>query len=335
MIRIAVIGIGVMGSNHARVANELAGAELVAVADVVEERARQGARLYNVPAYTDHKVLLKKERPDAVIVATPTQAHYQVTLDALEAGCHVLVEKPIASTLNEAEAMIKAAQAAHRILMVGHIERFNPAVIELKRRLRAGELGGVFQILARRLGPFPLQILDVGVAVDLATHDIDIMCYLLGDRITSVFAETRRQVHASHEDLLSGIMRFKSGILGVLEVNWLTPTKIRELYLTGERGMFVLNYLTQDLYFYENATTDTMEWGALSVLRGVSEGAMIRHVIRKKEPLRAEQEAFLVAVLGEQDEQEQLASGAESLYALKIALALAKSGQEGRVIEID
>lgn len=331
MIKIAVIGVGVMGRNHARVANDLPEAKLVAIADVVEETAKQVAELYGVPAYTDHKALLKKERPDAVIIATPTREHYRLTLDALDAGCHVLVEKPIASAINEGEAMIEAALDAHRILMVGHIERFNPAVIELKQRLKTGELGCVFQSLARRLGPFPTQILDVGVAVDLATHDIDIMCYLLNDKITRVYAETRRQLHSSHEDLLIGMLHFKSGILGVLEVNWLTPTKIRELYVTGERGMFMLDYLTQDLYFYENAATNTTEWGVLSVMRGVSEGAMIRYAIRKKEPLRAEQEAFLAAIAGE---QQQLPRGTESVYALKIALALTKSGQDGRVIEI-
>ena len=247
MTRIAVVGVGAMGRNHARVCKEIPGAELVGVADMDADLAEQISQLHGGQPYQDYRRMIEAERPDAVIIAVPTNAHFEVASDLLNAGCHVLIEKPIAATNKEARELVEMADRLGLILMVGHIERFNPAIIELKRRLEAGELGRTFQINARRLGPFPARIRDVGVVVDLATHDIDIMRYLTGSEVTRVYAEAKREVHTSNEDLFTGIMRFVDGTLGLLEINWLTPTKIRELFVTGERGMYRVDYLTQDL----------------------------------------------------------------------------------------
>ena len=122
------------------------------------------------------------------------------------------------------------------MLTVGHIERFNPAIRELRRRLAAGELGRIFQIHATRLGPFPARIRDVGVVVDLAPHDLDVMRYLVGSEPIRLYAETERRIHTEHEDLFIGIMKFANGVVGMLDINWLTPTKRRTLTVTGERG---------------------------------------------------------------------------------------------------
>ena len=138
-------------------------------------------------------------------------------------------------------------------LTVGHIERFNPAVVELQARLRAGELGRVFQVHARRVGPFPERVRDVGVVLDLAPHDIDVMRFLLDSEVARVQAETEQRINTEHEDMLAGVLRFANGVVGVLDINWLTPTKIRELSVLGERGMFVVDYLARELTFYENA----------------------------------------------------------------------------------
>ena len=151
----------------------------------------------------------------------------------------------------------------------------------------------MFQIDAHRQGPFPARIKDVGVVIDLAVHDLDVMRYVSGAEVVRVYAETERRIHSTREDLLTGLVRLSDGTIGTLTINWLTPTKIRELYVTGECGMFRVDYLTQDLYFFENATANGGDWETLRALRGVSEGRMIRHVVAKKEPLRAEQEAFL------------------------------------------
>jgi len=191
--RVAVIGAGVMGRNHVRVLRELGEVDLVAVADANLDAAIKVAGIHGTRGYGSHKELFAQEKPDAVIVAAPTNNHHALVVDALDAGCHVLVEKPIAATLEEADDLVARAAAAKRVLAVGHIERYNPAVIELKRRLADGQLGRVFQMNARRLGPFPQRIRDVGVVVDLATHDIDVMRYLTGSEIVRVYAETKEE----------------------------------------------------------------------------------------------------------------------------------------------
>ena len=262
-------------------------------------------------------------------MAVPTEFHARVALDALEASCHVLIEKPIAATEEQARELIERAAALERKLMVGHIVRFDPAVQELKRRLDVGELGRIFQVRCRRLGPFPARVQDVGVVIDLATHDLDMIRHLTGQEAVRVYAETEQEIHSEHEDLLIGTVRMADGTLGVLDINWLTPTKVRELTVTGERGMFRVDHLMQDLYFYENAETDGERWSAISLLRGVSEGRMIRYPVRKYEPLKAELESFVRAVV---DDGPVPVDGKDGLAALKLARALIRSGREGRPI---
>ena len=228
--------------------------------------------------------------------------------------------------------MIERAAELGRILAVGHIERYNPAVIELKRRLDAGELGGIFQVHARRLGPFPARVRDVGVVVDLAPHDLDIMRYLTGKEVERLYAETEQEIHTAHEDLFSGLIRFEDGVIGILNINWLTPTKVREVTVTGQRGMFLANLLTQDLYFYENEEAGDLDWNHLSLLRGVGEGQMVRLRMRRREPLRVELETFVAVARGEQGE---VVSGDDGLIALQLAQALVQSGQEHRVIVVE
>jgi predicted dehydrogenase len=328
MLRAAVIGVGAMGAHHARVYNEMEAVELVAVADAQRERAEAVGRRFKVPFYDDYRAMLVQEQPQLVSVAVPTFLHHRVALEAIRRGVHVLVEKPIASTVDEAREMIQAAHEQGVKLAVGHIERFNPAVIELKKRLERGELGRVFLIHARRLGPFPERIQDMGVVIDLAAHDLDVMLYLLGKEVERIYAETTRWIHTRHEDLLCGLLRFRDGALGLLDINRLTPTKIRELTVTGEKGMFVVNYLTQDLCFYENTYT-AGNWDSLSILKGVGEGNMVKLSIARKEPLRAELEAFVQAVASDQPPPVR---GEDGLKVLELALQMVRSGEEHRVL---
>jgi UDP-N-acetylglucosamine 3-dehydrogenase len=337
MIRAAVIGVGAMGRNHARVYDEMLDVDLVAIADANADTVREVARLRHAPAFTSYHELLNQARPDIVSVAVPTTHHHQVVRDALDAGCHVLVEKPIAENLDQGRDMIACAAEVGRVLAVGHIERYNPAIVELKRRLRAGELGRIFQLHARRLGPFPARVRDVGVIVDLATHDLDIMRFLTGAEVCRLYAETEQQIHTAREDLFSGLVRFEDGTLGVLDINWLTPSKVRELSVTGQGGMFLANLLTQDLYLFENDEANGLDWNHLSLLRGVSEGRMVRLQLRRKEPLRAELEAFAAAALSPfaaaGDEGLTVVSGEDGLAALQLAQALIEAGQACRIVE--
>jgi len=330
-LRVAVIGIGAMGRNHARVYGDIPGVQLVGVADTDTEMAADIARRYGGQVYANYRQMLDEQRPDAVTVAVPTIDHLEVALEVIERGIHLLIEKPIAFSVEEGQQLIDAADEAGVKLMVGHIERFNPAVLALKHRLEDGQLGRVFQLDARRQGPFPARVKDVGVVIDLAVHDLDVMRYVTGREVKRVFAETERRIHSSREDLLSGLVRFEQGIVGTLMINWLTPIKIRELFVTGERGMFQVDYLQQDLYFYENADAPTVEWPFRN-LRGVSEGKMIRYVVAKREPLLIEQEAFLAAIRGESAIP---VTGQDGLQALELAQAVVASGLDHRVVELN
>jgi predicted dehydrogenase len=331
VIKVAVIGVGAMGRNHARVCSELPNVELIGVADSDAQAAGVVAKRYGGRIYTNYTQLLDQQKPDAVIIAVPTLDHLTVALQVIQRKIHLLIEKPIAFSVDEGQQIITAAEQASVQLMVGHIERFNPAVIALKAHLADGELGRVFQIDARRQGPFPARVKDVGVVIDLAVHDLDVMRYVSGAEVARVYAETEQRIHSTREDLLTSLIRLDDGTIGTLTINWLTPTKIRELYVTGECGMFRVDYLTQDLYFFENATAISGDWETLRVLRGVSEGRMIRHVVAKKEPLRAEQEAFLAAVRGEAP---VAVTGRDGLKALELAQAVVASGLEHRAISL-
>ena len=172
---------------------------------------------------------------DAVSVVVPTKLHKQVVLDALDAGMQVLVEKPIADTTENAEMMIEAAKKAGKVLMIGHIERFNPAVIRLKEIINSGILGKIVSISTKRVGPYNPRIRDVGVILDIGVHDIDIISYLYGKKINSVYAIAGADIH-SFEDHASIILRMDHNFAGVVETNWLTPHKVRQLTAIGVKG---------------------------------------------------------------------------------------------------
>lgn len=320
-----------MGANHARVYTELDSVQLVAVSDSNADRLQFIAEKYKVCVYTDYRDLLVKEKPDVVSIVVPTKDHVAVALDCVRAGAHLLIEKPIASTVGEAQIIINAARIANCKLMGGHIVRFNPAVMEMKKRLDADELGRIFQIVCRREGPFPARIRDVGVVVDLAPHDIDIIRYLSGSDLIRLYAETEKRIHTEHEDLMIAIMRLQNGITAALNINWLTPAKIREITVVGEKGMFKVDDLTQDLYFYENSLAVQEIWDSLKTISGVNPGKMIRFAIDRVEPLKKEIFSFVQAI---ENDSIMPVSGEDGLQALRIASALVESGLSHQVIEL-
>ncbi|HOT92229.1 MAG TPA: Gfo/Idh/MocA family oxidoreductase [Anaerolineae bacterium] len=330
-LKAAVIGVGAMGRNHARVYTEIPQTRLVGVADVNPEMGQQVAAKHGVPAYEDYRELLEREKPDVVTIAVPTRYHLEVAETAMAAGADVLVEKPIAATVEEARALIEVAQTLGRRLMVGHIVRFSPVIQALKEHLAAGELGKIFQMVCRRVGPFPPRVRDVGVVVDLAPHDLDVMRFISGAEPLRVYAETEQRIHTEHEDLMTALLRFDNDMTGLLDINWLTPQKVREVVVLGEQGMFRADDLMQDLFFYENAEVNGSAWSHLSILKGVSEGRMVRYPIRRYEPLRAELEAFTSAVLSNAP---MPVSGADGLAALRLALVIVESGKRHQVIEV-
>jgi UDP-N-acetylglucosamine 3-dehydrogenase len=318
-LRAAVIGLGMMGRAHVRVWDELVeGVELIAVADPDPQALRDATGSRDVRGYADAAALLEAEDLDLVSVAVPTSLHLATVVAALDAGSHVLVEKPIAATRAEAEQMIEAARAAGRMLTVGHVERFNPAVRELRRRLAADELGRIFEIRATRLGPFPARVRDVGVVVDLAPHDLDVMRFLLASDPVRLYAETEQRIHTDHEDLFVGLLKFANGVIGVLDINWLTPTKQRTLTVTGERGMYAADYLAQELIYYPNPSSE-----------GGPEGARVEREIVRREPLAIELDEFAQAA---RDGGQPPVDPHEAMVALLLARAMVESARTNTVI---
>lgn len=320
-LRAGVIGAGIMGRNHIRVYSEMNNIKLSAIADPVLDSLKRSASLHTINCYADYKEMLAKEELDLVSLAAPTNLHFPIARDVIRRGVNILIEKPLASSVEEGKELIALAKERGVILGVGHVERYNPVINELKNRMAAGILGKVFQITIRRIGPFPDRIKDVGVLLDLSTHDIDLLNYLTEARVERACTESARHLHAKYEDLAVSTLRFSNGIIGILIENWLSPLKVREVAVNGERGMLLADLLTQDLFFYEN-NYSIGDWASLNIFRGMSEGNMTRFHLQRGEPLRLELAAFADAI---QNQQAFRANGEDGLNALEIAVGLSNS----------
>lgn len=325
-MKVAVIGVGSMGENHARIYTHYEDVKLVAVADNNLEHAEKVARRYNTKAYLHYQEMLECEEIDAVSIAVPTKLHYEVAMYSLNKKKHVLLEKPIATSESEAEEIIACAKKNNVKLMIGHIERFNTAVLELKKRLEKGELGEIYKIDVQRIGPFPLRIADVGVIIDLSVHDLDIIDYLFGMNPTRIYAETQQKLRSDHEDSVTALLRYGNEIQAVLNINYLSPTKTRQLKVFGKKGMFKVNYLDQILYFYENTGFGSDDWNS------VTEGDMKKIKFPKKEPLQLEINSFISCI---KNDTTPPVTGEHGLKVLKIANLLLKSAREQKIIDVE
>jgi UDP-N-acetylglucosamine 3-dehydrogenase len=330
-MNIGVIGAGRMGAFHIETLEKIESTQLVAIAEPNESLARERIGRRPIAWFADYRDMISRPEVEAVCICAPSNRHAEISLDAIAAGKHVFVEKPIATTLQDGLRMAAAARVAGVKLMVGHIERFNPAVAKLADLIAEGRVGQVFRVHATRVGPLPTRILDAGVTIDLATHDLDIMQYVLGRAITSIYAEGSRYLHPTQEDMISCLLRFgDDGPMGLLDVNWLTPEKRRELTVIGESGMLSASYLTQDVWFTESVTAPT-GWDELARVRGDAEGAAVRFALRRVEPLKAELEAFADCVL---DDTLEPVSAHEGCRALAAALAVRDSAANARPVKL-
>lgn len=327
-LRIGVIGLGMMGRHHVRVARELDGVDLVAVADAQGDPHGVAASLPVLGSVSE----LIACGIDAAVVAVPTGFHEAVALELADAGVHALVEKPIASDSPAGERIAAAFESNGLVGAVGHIERFNPALQDLRRRLESGELGDIYQIATRRQGPFPARIADVGVVKDLGTHDIDLTAWLAQSPYESIAARTSIRSGREHEDMVSAAGQLRNGIITNHLVNWLSPMKERVTVVTGERGAFVADTITADLTFFENGTYTT-EWEQVAAFRGVSEGSMTRFALSKREPLRSEHEAFRDAILGISQDIVTMREGLATLRVAEAVVASAASGETKTLVD--
>ena len=236
-LRVGVVGVGVMGTNHARVFAGLPGIELVGVADPDRKQRELVARTLGCPAVADVDELLDLG-VDAVTIAAPTHLHHDIALACIARGIHVLVEKPIASTVEEGREIIAAARRAGVTLMVGHVERFNPAVEAIKEAIRGED---ILSIAITRVGPFPPRMSNVGVVIDLAVHDIDLIRWFTDSDIVEVQPQLSSAV-AEREDIALLQFRTASGVLAHINTNWLTPFKARNVTV-ATRGKYVMGDL--------------------------------------------------------------------------------------------
>lgn len=298
-LRVGVIGIGVMGKNHARVYSELPGVELVGIADIDSKLVSATAKTYQTKVFADYKQLLEQHL-DAVTIAVPTSLHKEVSLDVAQAGVNMLVEKPIADTVQNAEEIIKAARQNGVKLMVGHIERFNPIVPVLKDSIQNSQ---VISIGITRVGPFPPRVRDVGIVVDLATHDIDLIRYLTNSEFKRVYPLTSKNL-AGQEDSAILCFEMENGILAYSIVNWLTPFKVREINIATE-GKLIKGW------FQEQKVIEYMQ-------NEKEDGSYITKELPVPfaEPLKLELEAFIKSV---RNNQEPPITGDDGLAALRIA----------------
>lgn len=320
-LRAGLLGAGMMGRHHARVLREVEGVELVAIADPGGDPHGVAAELDILP---DLESLIAAGI-DIAVVAVPTLFHEHAALRLASAGIHTLVEKPIAHSLEGGRRMIDAFADAGLVGAVGHIERYNPVLQELRRRIEAGDLGEVYQIATRRQGPFPSRIADVGVGKDLASHDVDLTAWVAQSDYESLSAQTLHKSGRAHEDMIVITGRLRNGINVNHIVNWLSPMKERVTIVTGEKGAFVADTATGDLTFHANGTIQ-LEWESVSAFRGVSEGDVTRYAFTKREPLRLEHEAFRDAVLGKPSDIVTMEQGQRTLEVVEAALDSSASG---------
>jgi predicted dehydrogenase len=327
-LRGAVVGLGMMGRHHARLLQTMSEVEFVGAVDTAGDRFDVVRPPAQVHATIEE--LLEAGAPDFAVIAVPTDDHLDAVRRLTAAGVSVLVEKPLAGSSEEAQEIIDLVERHGVRGAVGHVERCNPALIELRRRALDGQVGELFLIATERIGPFPERIRDVGVVKDLATHDLDLVRWLGASPVRLVAAQTMHRMGREHEDVMLATGRLESGIAFNCQVDWLSPTKVRRTRVLGDRGMLVADTLSADLTFYENGHVRS-EWGAAQAFRGVSEGDSVRYALSRREPLRVELERFCAYVAGEDADIVTLAEG---LATVRIAEAVLRSADSGETATV-
>jgi len=297
--RVGVVGVGVIGQNHARILSDMRGVRLVGVVDPLREQRGIVERAAGVPGFASVEELIA-EGIDAAVVAVPTIRHHEVGMRLIEAGAHLLVEKPIASTVEEAKELIEGARRRGLALAVGHVERFNPAIWALKQAVGSER---VISLAVTRVGPFPPRVNDVGIVIDLGVHDIDLVRWITESEIVDhqvLLSHTR----GGHEDIAFLQFRTQSGALAHINTNWLTPFKERRINVSTLTRFITCDLLLRTVVEFSNYRED----GSFT-----SRSLSVGH----HEPLRAELAAFVAAAKGEAP---AAVSGEDGLKSLEIAL---------------
>ena len=306
-LRVGVVGVGHMGRYHVGLYSELPDVDLVGVADINHGRAHSTAQQYSTTAYTNYHDLI--DEVDAVSIAVPTSLHHPVARDFLDAGVHVLLEKPIAHTMDEARDLFDLAESRNMVLHIGHVERFNGAVQELKKIVQEPML-----IESRRLGPFVPRIKDDGVILDLMIHDIDIILGLVPSPIQRIQA-LGRSVYTGKEDLANVQICFQNGCIATLLASRTTEVKVRTMAITQPSAYILLDYTDQDIRVHRQASSEHIV--ARGTLRYKQESLIERIFVHKDNPLKLEIKNFIDSTI---QQVSRVPTVAEELNSLQVAL---------------
>ena len=310
-VRVAVVGVGRMGQYHVGVYSEIPDVRLIGIADINETRGKEIAEKYNTKSYGDYKKLLGKV--DVASIAVPTSLHYKIAKDFLQAGTNILIEKPMTRSIDEARELFNIAEKKGLTLHIGHVERFNGAVQELKKIV-----DNPLFIESRRLGPYDPRIQDDGVVMDLMIHDIDIILNLLNSKVRDINV-VGKSVFSDKDDLCNVQLKFENGCLATITASRATQHKIRTLAITQKDKYIFLDYTNQDIHIHRQAFSEHSI--TKQELRYKQESFTERIFVHRENPLKIELKHLIDCAT---NGAERKVSVAEEIYSLQIALEIEK-----------
>ncbi|MBZ8182696.1 MAG: Gfo/Idh/MocA family oxidoreductase [Oscillatoria sp. PMC 1051.18] len=320
-LRIGVVGVGNMGQHHARVLSLLKDIEFIGVADINVERGLDTASKYRVRFFENYLDLLPYV--DAVCIAVPTRLHHQVGMDCLQAGVHVLVEKPIAASISEAESLVNAAAESNCILQVGHIERFNPAFGELSKVLQTEEL---LALEAHRMSPYSNRANDVSVVLDLMIHDIDLILELVPAPVLKLTASGSRAANSGYLDYVTATLGFANGIVATVTASKVTHRKIRRIAAHCKNSLTEADFLNNEILIHRQTTANCLtDYGQVLYRQ---DGLIEKVYTSNIEPLHAEIEHFVNCVRGG---NQPSVGGEQALKALRLASLIEQMALDGQI----
>ena len=302
-----MIGTGGWGKNHVRALSDLGC--LAAVCDIDPARAESYGEKHRVKGYIDVDAMLRAEAPDGVTICTPASTHFAVAAKTLRAGVNTFVEKPMTATVREGEDLIKIAEESGKILTVGFIERFNPAITELKKITEEGRLGRPILFEYHRENRRGENITDVGVVKDASVHDIDTARWLFGEEPRTVYARVG-SVMGKNEDFAAILLGFSGERTAFIITNWVTPKRVRQLDAVFTKGVVTVNFITQEMQVHEE-----------------NETTVPQHAVQ--EPLTLELKEFIAAI---QEKRPALVTGKDGLNVIRIAEAVLASSKSASPI---
>ncbi len=319
-LRMGVIGVGNMGRHHARILSLIKDIELVGISDINVERGIELASRYRTRFFENYLELLPFV--DAVCIAVPTRLHHQVGLNCLQSGVHVLIEKPIAASIPEAESLVNAAAEAQCILQVGHIERFNPAFMELSKIAKTEE---ILSIEARRMSPYSQRANDVSVVLDLMIHDIDLLLELTGSQVVKLTASGSSATDSGYLDYVTATLGFANGVVATLAASKITHRKIRCLSTHCKKSLIETDFLNNDISIHRYPTDNILT----SSNRLYRQDGLIEKVYTSNvEPLYAELEHFISCIRGGEHPS---VGGKQGIQALRLASLIEQMAFDGQV----